>query len=235
VRTKNGWIAAVAAGWVGVLLAGAGPASAAPQPVSGRDTRISVTGSDDLEALGIALTSNAPVDGVDRLVFNITGGIFDVLFFDGTLEHFGLGMNGADVGVKLIKDATTVALTRFVIDTTGTDPLLNATATVTVGANAPQVIPDLPLFTLTLCPFPAIYGVCVNNDGSYQIDGYGLLVTTDAASAIGEAFDLDASSLAGSQFGIANIAIRVVPEPGTLALAGLGLAGLCARARRRAA
>jgi hypothetical protein len=211
------------------LLAGAGPAAAAPEPVNGRDTRITVTGEDELGALGIGLSSNAPVDGVGRLVFKITGGIFDLPFLDGTLEH------QADLGLTLTRAGATVALDDLVIDTTGIDFLLFATATVTPGGGGPSVLPNLPLAMLTFCNFPAVFPPCVNNDGSYQIDGYGLLVTLDAADLIGDAFGIDASPLIDTQFGIANIAITFVPEPGTLTLAGLGLAGLAASGRRRAA
>lgn len=227
VQIKNAWIAAVAAGWVLGLLVGAGPAAA--DPVNGRDTRITVTGADELGALGIGLSSSAPVDGVGRLVFKITGGIFDLPFLDGTLEH------QADLGLTLTLGGATVALDELVIDTTGIDFLLFATATVTPGGGGSSVLPNLPLFSLTFCNAPAVFGPCVNNDGSYQIDGYGLLVTPDATDLIGDAFGIDASSLVDTQFGIANIAISFVPEPGTLTLAGLGLAGLAAAGRRRAA
>lgn len=229
MRIRNSWIAAATAGLAGLLLVGAGTASAAPQPVNGRDTRVTVTGADELGDLGITLSSNAPVDGVGRLVFDITGGSFDLFFLEGTLEH------QADLGVTLSSGDTTVDLTNFVIDTTGVDFLLFGTATVTSGGNDPVVVPNVALFTLTFCNAPAVFGPCINNDGSYQIDGYGLLVTPDAASAIGEVFGVDASSLVDSQFGIANIAITFVPEPGTLVLAGFGLAGLAATRRRRTA
>jgi len=219
----------VATGWVLGLLVGSGPAAAAPEPVNGRDTRIAVTGADELGGLGIGLSSNAPEDGVERLVFAITGGIFDLPFLDGTLEH------QADLGLTLTRAGATVALDELVIDTTGIDFLLFATATVTPGGGEPSVLPNLPLFSLTFCNVPAVFGPCVNNDGSYQIDGYGLLVTPDAADLIGDAFGIDASPLIDTQFGIANIAITFVPEPGTLALAGFGLVGLAAGGRRRAA
>lgn len=231
MRTKHVWTAVAAAGLFGGLLVGASPASAVPMPVNGRDTSVTVTGADELAGLGINLSSNAPVDGVGRFVFAITGGLFDLFFLEGTLEH------QTNLGVTLGFGDSQVALTNFVIDTTGLDFLLFATATVTPGGvdPVPSVIDDLPLFTLTFCNAPAVFGPCVNNDGSFQIDGYGLLVTEDAANTIGDAFGIDATALIDTQFGIANIAIQFVPEPGTLTLAGLGLAGLAARARRRAA
>ena len=221
-------VAAAAAAWILGGLSGA--ASATPEPVNGRDTRITVTGADELAGLGIGLSSNAPVDGVGRLVFAITGGTFDLPFLDGTLEH------AASLALTLTRAGTTIDLDSLVIDTTGVDFLLFANATVTPGGGGPAIlVPNLPFATLTLCNFPVIFPPCVNNDGSYQIDGYGLLVTPDAADLIGDAFGINASSLTDTQFGIANIAITFVPEPGTLALAGAGLAALAAGRRRCAA
>lgn len=228
MRIKKTWMA-VAAGVAGLLLVGAGTASAASMPVNGRDTRVTVTGEDELGDLGITLLPNAPVDGVGRLVFEITGGMFDLFFLEGTLEH------AADLGVTLSSGGTTLALDEFVIDTTGLEFLLFGTATISDGVGPDVSIPGVPLFTLTFCNAPAIFGPCINNDGSYQIDGYGLLVTADAASAIGDVFGVDASGLVDSQFGIANIAITFVPEPGTLVLASAGLVGLAASRRRRSA
>ena len=229
VRIKNSWIAAVSAGLASLLLVGAGTASAASMPVNGRDTSVTVTGADELGALGIILSSNAPVDGVGRLVFNITGGVFDLFFLEGTLEH------QANLGLTLSSGVDTIDFTNLVIDTTGFDFLVYATASVTLAPFEPVVVPGVPLFTMTFCNAPAVFGPCVNNDGSFQIDGYGLLMTPDAAGLIGDAFSLDTSSLIDSQFGIANIAITFVPEPGTLVLAGFGLAGLGAARRNRTA
>ncbi len=227
MRNKKSWIGVVAAAWVAALLVGAGTASALP--VIGRDTSVDVTGADELDGLGIALASNAPVDGIGRLVFAITGGDFDIFFLAGTLEH------QTDLNLVLSAGDSALVFDNLVIDTTGIDFVLTATATLFQGVSDPVVTPNLALFSMTLCNAPAIFGPCINNDGSFEIDGYGLLVTPDAVDAIGNAFDLDASSLIDVQFGIAYIAIQIVPEPGTLTLAGLGLAGLAAARRRRAA
>ena len=113
-----------------MLLVGASSASADALPVNGRDTSVTVTGADELAGLGIGLSSNAAIDGIGRYVFSITGGVFDLFFLEGTLVH------QPDLGITLSYGTGSVALTNFVIDTTGVDFQLFATATVV--ANNPR-------------------------------------------------------------------------------------------------
>ncbi len=108
-------------------------------------------------------------------------------------------------GLALSRAGTTVSLENFLIDTTlPTDTIFGK---VTVGAT---VLQDVPLFSLT---------------------GLNVFLTDTAGGALSTFLGIP--NLAGAQLGFALTNPLPVPEPGTYAMLGLGLAMLGLAARRR--
>ena len=100
-------------------------------------------------------------------------------------------------GLNLKAGNTTVTLSDFVIDTTGSAPVL----TGLVSANG-DLVARLPLFSITLTQTPTIknYGVA----GQVIISGAALALTSQAAAALNQAFGVSAFS-EGIPIGTANV------------------------------
>jgi hypothetical protein len=210
LRRAIGWVGAIA------LVLGVGGGTARALPLVGDQTIVLLTSAGLLSSVGISVapTGSAAVAldiaGRPEALFPITGG--DVVGLTGTIEHDGSGLVLAQGGTEL-------PLGNFLIDTTqlllfGDTPLGN-----------------VPLFDIGLCTnLAGTAGECIDGDGSVLLDGFKLSLTQTAAGALTQVFGLP--DLTGTQIGVARIDVRVVPEPGTLALVGLGLAAVAARGRK---
>jgi hypothetical protein len=99
-----------------------------------------------------------------------------------------------------------------------------------VGANAASVGSFTSLF-LTLNP--------ALNDGGYPSDWTQYTVNLAALDGLSGRlafrYTIDTNLVNGDYIGIDTVSVNRVPEPGTLMLMGLGLAGLVAKRRRQAA
>jgi hypothetical protein len=205
------------AGWLGglALVLGLGTGSARALPLAGDQTIVLLTSAGLLDSVGISVAGSGTavvaldVAGRPEALFPITGG--DLTGLAGTIEHEGSGL-------VLSQGATDLPLGNFLIDTTqlllfGDTPLGN-----------------VPLFDIGLCTnLAGTAAECVDGDGSVLLDGFKLSITSTAAGALSQVFGLP--DLTGAQIGVARIDARVVPEPGTAMLLGLGLAGAALRGR----
>lgn len=206
------------AGWLGglALVLGLGAGNARALPLVGDQTIVLLTSAGLLESVGIAVAPTGTavvaldIAGRPEALFPITGG--ELTGLAGTIEHEGSGL-------LLSQGETELPLGNFLIDTTqlllfGDTPLGN-----------------VPLFEIGLCTSLAgTAAQCIDGDGSVLLDGFKLSLTQTAAGALSLVFGLP--DLTGVQIGVARIDARVVPEPGTAMLVGLGLAAVAIRGRR---
>lgn len=130
------------------------------------------------------------------VTFPITGGAVDAKTASGQITHTG--------GLTLTAGGTTVGLQNFIIDTTGSSPLLYGIASVNG-----SVAGYLPLFNLTLpkdftLPLKPSQGVLVG------IGGVTVTLTDTAASTLNAVFGVTAFS-GGFKIGTASVEAFVVP------------------------
>jgi hypothetical protein len=191
-------------------------------PLIGDQTIILLTADDLLvdagvltDALGDAVIGFDLADRLEAL-FPITGGDVDGL--SGTIEHDDSGLLFSDGVVEL-------ALENFLIDLDSLTLFGDVTLDGVPGGN-------LALMDVGFCTdLAGTAGACIDGDGSELLDGFKLSLTKEGANALSDAFGLP--DLTGTQFGVARIDIRAVPEPSTALLVGAGLLA-AAGGRRRA-
>lgn len=163
---------------------------------------------------------------------DISGVLYNVEFLDGTC--IGLYSGCDNVGSDFLfqteeaaRSASQALLDQVFLNVYDTDQSLTRGCTT-----AAECRPLTPYALLTFGNAP---GVLVANavnlasaDGDYVIAGGGFLVTTDTALAP------NSTSNQSWTFAVWSLPTANVPEPGTLALLGLGLFGVAAMRRRRA-
>jgi hypothetical protein len=205
-------------------ISAASPARAVP--IVGDYTTINVTSiaalsgaSITVAALGSGQASYFANANVLIAVLPVTGGDVDIpTSFAGTIEHSGSGLELVFAGVP-------IDLTDLVIDTTTFK--VNATVASPVFGGVTDI------FDLVPCQSGAP-GTCQTVPGGALIpSALGLRISANLATVIAASWGLP--GLTGFQFGVANAAIRAIPEPTTAILAGAGLVGLAIAGRRRSA
>jgi hypothetical protein len=145
-----------------------------------------------LTTLGIAPSKNLPATLHNRIaLFPITGGRIDAANARAEIPHAG--------GLRLTRGATTVALTDFVIDTTGTAPTL----TGLVSANG-SIVGRAPLFAIALPPGIVLPLALPAGPEQLLVEGNRLTLTAEAAAALNGAFGT-AAFAAGTGIGIASV------------------------------
>lgn len=191
-----------------LLAASAAPLAAAPT-VNTRlgDTRVTLspqfTGA--LQSLQVSVSTVFPTRLRGGVVdFPIPAGEIDLQSLRGEIVHDG--------GLNLRAGATTVTLSSFVIDTTGSAPVL----TGLVKAND-SVVGRLPLFDLALNRAPSVRDLGAIDQ--LDIENVALTLNADAAAALNGAFNVSAFR-AGIPIGTARVHTlvfdpdRILPRKG---------------------
>jgi hypothetical protein len=177
------------------LSAAVSPAMAAPTAqINGGYTLVELLPGfvDALTSLGIAPSKNLPGTLYQRIgFFPITGGRIDAANARGQIPHSG--------GLTLTKGETRVNLTDFIIDTTGTAPVLTGIVT----ANG-SIVGRIPLFNLALPAGITLPLVLPPGPEILLIEGNRMTLTQEAATALNGVFATTAFP-AGFDVGIASV------------------------------
>ena len=220
IRSKGLAVATAAA----VLAIAGASSSARAVPIVGDYSYIDITSSKALTSAGVTLSAlgaaqlfTTPLTTLAYLP--VTGGDVDLpTSFLGTIEHAGSGLRLTFAGVDL-------DLTNLVINT------LTNQVTTDFASGALNGTTDF--FDISACDSGAP-GTCATLPAGAVIPtGLRLAFSANGAAVIQTFFGV--SGLAGVQFGVANTAIRAVPEPGTAMLLGSALVALAASRRQRRA
>lgn len=202
---------------LGLALAAATAAEAAPVAIAGGETVVGVTAPLGDLGLGVGLIGDAEPAG-DKVLFPITGGTIDGA--DAIIEHDGSGVRL----FALADEDVFVDVGDFVIDT-GALQLSGAVFDSSSFAlnKAVEGVQPIPFFDIGL-----------SGDESHP---FSLTITGDLDYALGLVFGDGENplGLAGSEFGVASTAPAPVPLPGAAPLLLGGLAALGVIRRRRSA
>jgi hypothetical protein len=192
-------------------------------PLVGDQTIVLLTSDPTLSGLGILVDplgdGDIVEDAAGRLdaLFPITGG--DVTGIVGTIEH-------DDSGLILSNGVNDLSLENFLIDTTTLQLFADVSVNDVFSGNA-------ALMDVGFCTdLAGTADACIDGDGSELLDGFKLSLNGQAAATLTAVFG--APDLNGTQFGVARIDVRTIPEPTTVVLLGVGLAAAVARHRRTA-
>ena len=180
----------------GVLALGASPATAAPTSViTGGSTAVRLSPSflTALSSLGVNPAALYPGqlqtrDDKTYAVFPVTTGEVDLGTLKAEVDHSG--------GLSLALAAKQVGLSDFVIDLTGSTPVLSGLVTVDG-----SLLTRLPLFDLDLSQ--AQIGMDKDQDG-ITVSNVGVSLTSTAANALNGVFNISALKQ-GVGVGTANV------------------------------
>ncbi len=207
---------------------GARDVAAAPVALAGDDTTLETAlGSNALTAAGIALSplGFATTNGIGEFILPITGGSVDLASFEGTIDH-------ATSGLRFSRATAFVSFSNWTVDLTNLVVAADVDSSVFGSAMSQATV-----FSVAICPFYAGSDPCYERDGSVRIDDWGLRLSASAASLFGAAFGLTPGEVTalstGPHLALAEFDLRPVPEPGTLLMVGVALAGLAIAGRRR--
>ncbi len=171
----------------------AGTASAAPTVSTiGGETRVTLSSTflGALGSLGVSATPSFPAtirNGNAR--FPIPTGEIDAASFKGEIAHNG--------GLNLTAGATTVNVSSFVIDTTGSAPVLTGLAKVN-----DSVVGRIALFDLALNATPNVQSF--GRYGLLRIDNVAVTLNAEAAATLNDVFGVTAFT-AGIPIGTARV------------------------------
>ncbi len=153
------------------------------------NVKLATATTDALKALEVKLTTlSGSFIYKDRAYFPVTGGALDLANAKGEILHSG--------GLKFAKGETTVTVSGFIIDTTGTTPVLTGLAAVNG-----SVVGRIPLFDIGL---PSTLTLPLPEKRRFSLSDVTLKLRAEAAGALNTAFSVTAFT-AGLDIGTAAV------------------------------
>ena len=178
-------------------------------------------------------TARAGNDLAGRLEaqFDITGGTIDTATGAALIEHDGSGLSLTD------QLGTQVLLENFLIDSVAELLFGDVLVLDDMGGEIAN-LGNVALFEIDDCSDVALSpDQCLDGSGAILTTGFQLLLTAGAADALSSVLvGADGQmlpNLTGAQIGVARIAVRPIPEPGTALLTGAAFVGLALYRRGR--
>lgn len=141
----------------------------------------------------------------------------------------GVGTAPADAGLAIGVIGGTIALRDFVISVSGTTPLTAGTfdlTALTLTITSGSIDYNVPAFSLT--GSESLVGITANPTA-----GVGTLVAGVLTIPVDVSLVFEVSTGVNATVNLDGAIVAVVPEPGTIAMLGMGVVGLVAVGRRR--